>query len=137
MPRTHGYAPKGKRCFGLQEWNAKGRINVIGALLGGVMLTTWLCDFNVDSDVFHAWIVHDLLPKLSPGAVLIMDNATFHKRADTQQAISEAGHVLEYLPPYSPDLNPIEQKWAQAKAIRRRTQMTAEELFKKQNWNQI
>ena len=101
------------------------------------MLTTWLCDFNVDSDVFHAWIVHDLLPKLSPGAVLIMDNATFHKRADTQQAISEAGHVLEYLPPYSPDLNPIEQKWAQEKAIRRRTQMTAEELFKKQNWNQI
>ena len=50
-----------------------------------------------------------------------MDNAAFHKRTDTKQAIIEAGHSLEYLPPYSPDLNPIEHKWAQAKKIRRKT----------------
>lgn len=48
-----------------------------------------------------------------------MDNATFHKRADIQRAILEAGHILEYLPPYSPDLNPIERKWAQFKALRK------------------
>ena len=46
-----------------------------------------------------------------------MDNATFHKRQDTQEMIEKEGFILEYLPPYSPDLNPIEQKWAQAKAI--------------------
>ncbi|MES2354214.1 MAG: transposase [Pseudomonadota bacterium] len=49
-----------------------------------------------------------------------MDNATFHKRHDTQVAIRKAGITLEYLPPYSPDLNPIEKKWAQVKAIRRK-----------------
>jgi len=47
-----------------------------------------------------------------------MDNASFHKRIDIQTAILEAGHILEYLPPYSPDFNPIEHKWAQAKAHR-------------------
>lgn len=132
MPRTHGYASKGQRCFGTQDWNAKGRTNVIGALLGKVMLTCWLCSFNVDSDVFHSWTTNDLLPNLPPNAVVIMDNATFHKRADTQKAIKDAGHILEYMPAYSPDLHPIEHKWAQAKAIRRKTGKTVVEIFKQQ-----
>ena len=58
-----------------------------------------------------------------------MDNASFHKRHDTMELISNAGHTLEYLPPYSPDLNPIEHKWAQAKAIRRKTGKSTEEIF--------
>jgi transposase len=49
-----------------------------------------------------------------------MDNAAFHNRADIKQLFEQEGHVLEYLPAYSPDLNPIEHKWAQAKAIRKR-----------------
>ena len=48
-----------------------------------------------------------------------MDNASFHKRADFQHLIEQQGHLLEFLPPYSPDLNPIEHKWAQANALRR------------------
>ena len=135
MPRTHGYTQKGQRCHGVQDWNAKGRVNVIGALLGTVMLTTWLCDFNVDSDVFHAWTLNDLLPKLPTEAVIVMDNATFHKRKDIQKAITDAGHILEYLPPYSPDFNPSERKWAQAKALRRKTGKSVDELFAYQNWN--
>ena len=130
MPRTHGYAPKGQRCYGIQDWNARGRVNVIGALLAGALLTTWLCDFNVDSDVFHTWTTEELLPKLPQCSVVIMDNARFHKRGDTQKAITDAGHILEYLPPYSPDLNPIEQKWAQAKAIRRKTSKSVSQIFK-------
>ena len=136
MPRTHGYALKGKRCFGDHHWNARGRTNVIGALLAGTLLTCWLCDFNVNSDVFHAWIINDLLPKLPENSVLIMDNATFHKRADTQQAIQSAGHTIEYLPPYSPDLNPIEHKWAQTKAMRRKIKCSVEKLFEEKIWNQ-
>ena len=58
-----------------------------------------------------------------------MDNASFHKRADIQQAILEAGHILEYLPPYSPDLNPIEHKWTQLKAIRKQKNCSVDELF--------
>jgi transposase len=59
-----------------------------------------------------------------------MDNAAFHKNKDMQEEIKEAGHTLEYLPSYSPDLNPIEQKWAQAKAIRKKQQCGINDLFK-------
>jgi transposase len=69
------------------------------------------------------------MPKLPKNSVIVMDNASFHKRLDIQQAILEAGHILEYLPPYSPDLNPIEHKWAQAKAIRKQKKCTVDELF--------
>ena len=58
-----------------------------------------------------------------------MDNATFHKREDIQTAIRGAGHILEYLPAYSPDLNPIERKWAQAKAVRRQHRCNPDQLF--------
>ena len=58
-----------------------------------------------------------------------MDNASFHKRADTEAAIIAAGHILEYLPPDSPDLNPIEHKWAECKAIRRQKRCGLEILF--------
>ena len=70
-----------------------------------------------------------MLPKLPHEVVLVMDNATFHKRSDTRQAIEDAKHILEFLPPYSPDYNPIENKWAQAKAIRRKTGKSTKEIF--------
>ena len=133
MPRTHGYAPKGERCFGTQDWNARGRTNVIGALLGGVLLTTCLFSCNIDSDTFHKWLSADLVPKLPNNAVIVMDNASFHKRHDIKQAIKDAGHILEYLPPYSPDLNPIEHKWSQAKAIRRAERCSVEQIFKRED----
>jgi transposase len=129
MPRLCGYAKKGERCFGKRDWQARGRINVIGALYNQALLTTCLFECNIDGDIFHQWVCEDLLPKLSEGTVVIMDNATFHKRQDTQQLLEKAGMVLEYLPVYSPDLNPIEQKWAQAKAIRRRERCSTYDLF--------
>ncbi|OAJ32999.1 hypothetical protein A0O36_02813 [Piscirickettsiaceae bacterium NZ-RLO1] len=55
------------------------------------------------------------MPKLPAHSVIVMDNARFHKRSDMIEAIEEQGHTLEYLPSYSPDLNPIERKWAEAK----------------------
>ena len=132
MPRLHGYAPKGQRCIGKRDWHAKGRINAIGALLAGTLLTVGLTTTNVDADMFNLWLQYDLIPKLPPGSVLVMDNAAFHKRQDTQAVIKAAGHTLEYLPPYSPDLNPIEHKWAQAKAIRRKTGKSTQKIFESQ-----
>ncbi len=129
MPRTHGYALKGQRCFGLQDWHAKGRTNVIGALIGKHLHTVSLFNKNINADIFTAWLKQDLLPKLPDNCVLVMDNATFHKRADTQALIKKAGHTLLYLPPYSPDLNPIEPKWAHTKNIRKQKQCSIEELF--------
>ena len=130
MPRTHGYSLKGKRCFGCHNWGARGRTNVIGALVGQSLLTLSLFDGNINSNTFESWLEQDLLPKLPPLSIIVMDNASFHKRPNTLKLIASAGHTLEYLPPYSPDLNPIEHKWAQAKSIRRKYNCSINELFK-------
>lgn len=58
-----------------------------------------------------------------------MDNATFHKGKEMQEILKKAGHTLLYLPPYSPDLNPIEKKWAQLKKLRRKTSCSIDQLF--------
>ena len=87
MPRTHGYTAKGKRCFGTHDWQARGRINVIGALLGTELLTVGLFTGNINSDVLHGCLEDNLIPKLPPMSVLVMDNATFHKRSDTKNSI--------------------------------------------------
>ena len=129
MPRTHGYAPKGQRCLGTHDWGAKGRTNVIGALLRGTLLTLALFQTTIDTRIFTAWVMRDLLPKLPRKSVVVMDNASFHKGEAMKKALQEAGHTLLYLPPYSPDLNPIEHKWAQAKKIRRKTQASLTDLF--------
>jgi hypothetical protein len=130
MPRTHGYSKRGERCYGTQDWGAKGRTNVIGAVLRGVLLTVSLFQTTIDTGIFNAWVIQDLIPKLSPQSIVIMDNATFHQGEEMKEALREGGHTLLYLPPYSPDLNPIEHKWAQAKAKRREKQCSIEDLFK-------
>ena len=129
MPRTHGYADKGQRCYGVQDWHARGRTNVIGAMLGKVLLTVSLFTTTVNADVFAAWTKQDLVPKLPAASVVVMDNATFHKRHDIEEAITNAGHTLYFMPTYSPDLNPIEKKWAQKKAQRRKENCSIEALF--------
>ncbi|MEI2773969.1 MAG: IS630 family transposase [Candidatus Competibacter sp.] len=117
MPRRFGYAPVGQRCHGRWDWHAKGRTNVIGALLGSQLIAVGLFESSVNAEVFLAWLCQVLLPQLPPAAVIVLDNAAFHKRQDIQNTLRQAGHTREYLPPYSPDLNPIEHKWAQAKAL--------------------
>lgn len=68
-----------------------------------------------DSTLFNIWVKDFLLPELKPGQVVIMDNAAFHKSQKTQQLIEAAGCRIFFLPPYSPDLNPIEHVWANLK----------------------
>ncbi|WP_231853077.1 IS630 family transposase [Xenorhabdus poinarii] len=129
MPRTHGYSAKGLRCFGTHDWHAKSRINAIGAIIKKTFITLSLFAESINADVFHAWMTQDLLPKLPSRTVIVMDNASFHKRNDTIKAIADHGCQLEWLPAYSPDLNPIEHKWAEVKAIRRRERCSIDELF--------
>ncbi|PHM25410.1 transposase [Xenorhabdus budapestensis] len=123
MPRLHGYSKKGLRCFGTHDWHAKDRLNVIGAIIKNTFLTLCLFTGNINADVFHAWVTQDLRPKLPNRAVIVIDNAPFHKLYDPIQAIVDSGCQLEWLPPYSPDLNPIEHKWAGVKAIKKDVQL--------------
>ena len=129
MPREYGYSDKGARCYGVHDWHAKGRVNVIGAIIGMTFLTLSMFSSSINADVFYAWLTQDLLPKVTAGSVVVMDNATFHKRIDMLKAIEEHGCITEFLPPYSPDLNPIEQKWAHVKAVRRKLRCSIDELF--------
>ncbi|MBX3641392.1 MAG: transposase [Nitrosomonas sp.] len=69
------------------DWCARGRVNVICALIGHCLLTVGLFKNNIDADIFFGWMVHDLLPKLPPASVVVMDNATFHKRQDIQHTL--------------------------------------------------
>ena len=127
--RDRGYSLKGERCYGVKNWHCKGRVNAIGAIMGFKLLTVCLFQTNINADVFKLWLTQDLLPKLPEKAVIVLDNATFHKRKDIIETVQKYGHILEFLPPYSPDLNPIENKWAQAKAIRRRIRCDPYQLF--------
>ena len=126
MPRTHGYSKIGQRCYGIYDWESKKRTNIIGALLGTVLLTATLYTENMNTDRFYQWITKELLPKVEPKTIIVMDNVTFHRRKDIRQAIEQKECILQFQPSYSPDLNPIEQKWAQMKKYKRKQQCTVE-----------
>jgi transposase len=125
MPRIFGYAPAGMRCFGKHDLMSKRRTHVVGALIGDRLLAAALFAYSINTDVFEAWLLQALLPVLPNGAVVcvVMDNAPFHKSERIQKAVDATGCLLEYLPPYSPDLNPIEHKWAQARASQEKTRL--------------
>lgn len=117
------------RCYGQKDWHAKGRLNAIGALLAFELIAVRLWDCNIDSDVFLSWVQEALLPSVPAESVIVLDGAPFHRRSDIKEAIEKNGHTVEFLPSYSPDLSPIEKKWSQAKAIRRRERCDPHELF--------
>ncbi len=118
MPRTHGYSLIGDRCYGTHDWNAKGRQNVIAGLCGISLIGCGIVEGNVDTAVFNTWVEGVLIRDLPRNSVAVMDNAAFHKSQKTTELIESHGHNVEFLPPYSPDLNPIKHKWAQAKSLR-------------------
>ncbi len=120
---------KVRRCYGTHDWGVKGRTNAIGALIGSTLIAVGLVTGSVNTAVFTAWVEQILLPNLSEKSVIVMDNASFHKGKDMQKLLQDSGHTLLYLPPYSPDLNPMEKKWAHAKHIRRSTWCSVDQLF--------
>lgn len=130
-PRTHGYSIKGERYYGIHDWHPSKRTNVIGALIEKSLLTVSTFNCNINGAVFNCWVEQDLIPKLPANSVVVMDNATFHKNEDLKTIIEKSGHTIEYLPPYSPDLNPIEPKWFQAKSRRRKYHCDIDTLFEK------
>ncbi|MCC3307705.1 IS630 family transposase [Psychrobacter sanguinis] len=117
--RPHGYSYKGKPCFGSYNWQLKNQTNAIGAIHNNQLFAIGLYECNVNADVFYSWVTQLLLPNLPKNSVIVMDNATFHKRLDIQELINDAGHCILWLPPYSPDLNPIEKAWAWIKRKRK------------------
>ncbi|WP_368666929.1 transposase [Dysgonomonas sp. 511] len=81
-PRDRGYSLRGKRCYASKDWHAKGRVNVIGAISNFKLLNVCLFHCNIDADVFYEWLTRELLPNIPQNSVIVLDNATFHKRND-------------------------------------------------------
>lgn len=115
MTRLYGRAPVGKRLVDKVphgHWKTTTLIAALG--FEGVRCAT-LADGAVDADIFEAFVAQVLVPELREGDVVVMDNLSSHKRSRTRELIEAAGAELFYLPPYSPDLNPIEMVFAKIK----------------------
>jgi len=113
--RDYGWGVKGERVYGLKSGNQRPRTSCIGALHKGKLIAPFLFEGNTNTVVFNTWLKECLLPLLFKGKTIIMDNAIFHKSKETRELIENAGCYLLYLPPYSPDLNPIEHTWGNLK----------------------
>jgi transposase len=119
MTRGYGRAPRGQR---VQEGTPAGHwrtLTLLGAMSYSGLIATMTIPEPTDGDIFLAYVEQVLCPRLQPGQVVIMDNLAAHKVAGVRELIAAAGATLVYLPPYSPDLNPIEQCWAKIKTLLR------------------
>ena len=105
----------------------------VGALTSRGFLAPYVTDGAMTGVLFKAWVEQMLAPELRPGDIVVMDNLPAHKFAGIRQAIEARDAKLRYLPPYSPDLNPIEQAFAKLKALlRKAAERTVDGL-----WNAI
>lgn len=119
MARLRGRAPRGERCrAGVPHGHWK-TTTFTGALRLTGMTAPFVYDGAMNGQVFLAYVDQVLAPTLEPGDVVVMDNLPAHKAAGIRDAIQAAGARLLYLPPYSPDFNPIENAFAKLKALLR------------------
>jgi len=133
MTRARGRAPAGER---IAEATPQGHwqvLTTLGALALRGIVGAMTVESATDGDVFVAYLEHVLCPKLQVGDVVVMDNLSAHKVEGVRELITARGAELLYLPPYSPDFNPIEQCWSKVKQILRtlkaRTSETLEQAM--------
>lgn len=116
MTRTRGRAPRAQRVVEAVPHGHWKTTTFVGALRCDAISAAGVFDGAINGDTFLAFIEQVLVPTLRKGDVVIMDNLGSHKVAGVRQAIEAAGACLLFIPPYSPDLNPIEQAFAKLKA---------------------
>jgi transposase len=121
MARHYARAPQGERAYAAKPVNKGKNITVLGALSLGGIQAAMTVEGSTDTAVFLTYVQRVLVPTLRPGQVVLMDNLSAHKDERIQTAIASVGAKLEYLPPYSPDLSPIEECWSKLKASLRAT----------------
>ena len=121
MMRSHGRCRRGERLrMGYPQGHRKTTTLVAGLRMTG-MVAPMVLDGPINGDWFEAYVRQVLVPDLGRGDVVIMDNLSSHKRASVRETIKAVGARLMFLPPYSPDFNPIEKAFARLKAMLRRT----------------
>jgi transposase len=133
MTRRYGRAPRGQRCIASAPHGHWKTTTFVAGLRHHQLTAPLVADGPMDGELFLAYVRQFLCPTLQPGDIVILDNLSSHKVAGVKEAIATAGATLLYLPPYSPDLNPIEKLFAKLKALlRKAAKRTIEAL-----WNEI
>lgn len=129
MTRRYGRAPSGERVREATPAGHWSTLTLLGAMSAQGMLASMTVESATDGDVFLAYVDQVLCPRLRAGQVVVMDNLSAHKVPGVRESIEAVGAELLYLPPYSPDFNPIEQCWAKVKqSLRSAKARTAEVL---------
>jgi transposase len=133
MARTHGRAPRGERLRSPIPHGHWRTTTFVAALRTSGMVAPMVLDGPINGIAFQAYVDQVLVPELELGDIVVMDNLGSHKGAGIRAAIEAAGASLLYLPPYSPDFNPIENAFAKLKAmLRKAAERTVDGL-----WNAI
>jgi len=120
MTRRYGRAPRGQRLVAAVPHGHLKTSTFVAGLRTGGLTAPLVIDGAMNGDTFRAYVEQVLIPTLRPGDIVILDNLGSHKVAGVREAIEACGATLVYLPPYSPDLNPIEQAFAKLKAMLRK-----------------
>ena len=120
MARRHGRCLRGERLRMAVPHGHWKTTTFVGALTVRGFIAPWVLDGPINRDAFETYVAKVLVPELRPGDIVVMDNLSSHKGPKVRQIIEAAGAELHYLPPYSPDLNPIENAFAKLKALLRK-----------------
>ena len=126
----YGYGQSGKRVSGAEQKNKGHNISVVSAISTTGVLSAMFCNCTFDASAFECFLESHLLPTLRPGNILILDNVGFHKINRFQESMEKIGVKMVFLPPYSPDLNPIENMWSKIKNYLRRIRINNMREFK-------
>jgi transposase len=113
--KDRGWSKKGTKINSKKSGKYYQRTNIIAALNNNRAIAPFIFNGSCNTELFNLWVEEILIPELKPGQVIIADNAAFHKSPTNEKLLEEAGCRLLFLPPYSPDLNPIEKFWANMK----------------------
>ncbi len=131
MTRTYGRSDRGTRLIEMVPFGRWSTTTFLGALRNTGFIAPLTIDGPINGDIFRAWVEQHLVLTLKPGDIVVMDNLSSHKVAGVRQAIESAGAELRYLPPYSPDLNPIELAFSKLKKLLRDgVERTTDKLWK-------
>lgn len=128
--RRYGYAPKGEQVFGLISSQRTRTTTLIAARFEHSFTAARLFEGSCKANDFNDWLAEQLCPHLTAKHVVILDNARLHKTPQTQELIDASGAQLMFLPPYSPDYNPIEHDFANIKRIQQyQPQMSIDDII--------
>jgi len=124
LHRAFAYAPRGQKVVAKISGKKYKRTNIVAGICQGEWVAPLEYIGTTDSILFEFWFEHRLLKELKPGSIIVLDNATFHRKSVLPALAQQHDCNVLFLPPYSPDLNPIEKKWTWLKRLLKSTLAT-------------